>query len=78
MYLHWLNDQFLYVRPRNHKRRIHHAVQAPDGCWYGMVHFNHRYIRVGRVSRNVWIPVEAIGPSSGEPKPNHNGRKARR
>lgn len=58
MFLSWLNGQFLYVRPRNHKRRVYHPLQAADGIWYGMVHFNHRYIRVRRMSRDVWIPVE--------------------
>jgi hypothetical protein len=68
-----LNGQFLYVRPRNHIRRVYHASQAADGIWYGMVHFNHRYIRVRRVSRDVWIPVEdairhdPLGPNPSAP-----------
>ena len=60
MYLHWLNDQFLYVRPRNHRRRIYYPVQADDGTWYGEAHLNHRYIRVRRVSHDVWVPVEEV------------------
>ena len=59
-YLHWLNDQSLYVRPRNHKRRIYHPLQGADGIWDGEAHFNHRYIRVRRVSRDVWIPAEEV------------------
>jgi hypothetical protein len=52
---------FLYVRPRNnHKRRVYHPLQAADGIWYGMVHFNHRHIRIERMSRDVWIPVEEV------------------
>jgi hypothetical protein len=61
MYLHWLIDQFLYVRPHGRiPRRIYHPIQAPNGGWYGVAHFNHRYIRVRRVSRDVWIPVEEV------------------
>ena len=56
----WLNDQFLYVRPHNHERRIHRPLQAADRVWYGEAHFNHRYIRVQRVSNAVWIPAEEV------------------
>ena len=70
MFLSWLNGQFLYVRPRNHIRRVYRPLQAADGIWYGMVHFNHRYIRVRRVSRDVWIPDEgAIRPDPLDPNP---------
>ena len=57
-YLHWLNGQFVYADGRKHARRIYHPLQAPDGKWYGEAHFKHRYIRVYRVSINVWVPVQ--------------------
>ena len=61
MFLSWLNGQFLYVRPHGRiPRRIYHPLQTTDGVWYGMAHFNHRYIRVRRVSYQVWIPVEEV------------------
>ena len=60
----WFNDQFLYVRPRNYKRRVYRPLQDAEGCWYGMVHFHHRYIRVRRVSFDVWIPVEESNHNS--------------
>ena len=60
MTISWLNDQIPYVRPRNHKRRIYHPLQAADGVWYGEAHLNHQCIRVRRVSHDVWIPAEEV------------------
>ncbi len=64
MTLHWLNCQFVYADGRKHARRIYYPLQAPDGKWYGEAHLNHRYIRVYRVSTNVWVPVVPVDRTS--------------
>jgi hypothetical protein len=61
MFISWLNGQFLNVRPHGHiRRRVYHPLQAADGSWYGLAHFNRRHIPVRRVSHKVWFPAEEV------------------